>query len=216
MCGRGTRVLPGVIEGEDWRLETPDERKAAIAASPKPNIRILDFVGNSRHRLITSADILGGKYPDEVVDLAKEELEKAGGDVMRALEEAEVKHATLLEERRKIVATSVRYDARRADPFGILDVVPPREPGWHKGRMPTHKQKEALAKFGIESHKIDDLTFHGACTLMDSLIGRSKGELASYKQCRVLKKHGVDTKELSRQQASGMIDRLAKNNWAHI
>jgi len=216
MCGRGTRVLPGVIEGEDWRLETPDERKAAIAASPKPNIKILDFVGNSRHRLITSADVLGGKYPDEVVDLAKEELEKAGGDVMRALEEAEVKHATLLEERRKIVATSVRYDARRADPFGILDVVPSREPGWHKGRMPTHKQKEALAKFGVEWHKIDDLTFHGANTLMGSLIGRSKEQLASYKQCRLLKKHGVDTKELSRQQASGMIDRLAKNNWTHI
>ena len=216
MCGRGTRVLPGVIEGEGWRLETPAERKAAIAARPKPNIKILDFVANSRHRLITSTDILGGKYPDEVVDLAKEELEKSGGDVMRALEEAEVKHATLLEERRKIVATSVRYDARRADPFGILDVVPSREPGWHKGRLPTHKQKEALAKFGVEWHKIEDLTFHGASTLMDSLIGRSKEGGASYKQCRLLKKYGVDTKELSRQQASGMIDRLAKNNWTHI
>lgn len=43
----GTRVLPGVIEGEGWRLETPDERKAAIAASPKPNIKILTSSGTA-------------------------------------------------------------------------------------------------------------------------------------------------------------------------
>ena len=216
MCGRGTRILPGVIEGEDWRLGTPDERKAAIAASAKPHIKILDFVGNSRHKLITSTDVLGGKYPDEVVELAKEKLATDGGDVLRALEEAEVKYATELEERRKIVATTVKYDARRADPFGVLDVVPPREPGWHTGRMPTHKQKEALAKFGVEWHKIDKLTFHGASTLMDSLIGRSQDRLASYKQCRLLKKHGLETKEMTRQEAGGLIDRLAKNGWTHI
>ena len=216
MCGRGTRILPGVIEGDGWRLETPDERKAAIAASAKPHIKILDFVGNSRHKLITSTDVLGGKYPDEVVDLAKEKLAEDGGDVIRALEEAEVAYATHLEQRREIVARQVSYDARRADPFGVLDVVPSREPGWHKGRMPTHKQKEALAKFGVEWHRIEDLTFHGASTLMDSLIGRSKEQLASYKQCRLLKKHGLATKEMSRQEASGLIGRLAKNNWAHI
>jgi hypothetical protein len=216
MCGRGTRILPGVIEGDGWRLETPDERKAAIAASAKPNVTILDFVGNSRHRLITSTDVLGGKYPDEVVDLAKEELEENGGDVLRALQEAEVKHATHLEERRKIVATGVKWDSRRADPFGILDVVPSREPGWHKGRMPTHKQKEALAKFGVEWHKIEDLTFHGANTLMGSLIERSKERLASYKQCRLLKKHGMATKTMTRQEASSLIDRLAKNDWKHV
>jgi len=216
MCGRGTRILPGVIEGDGWRLETPDERKAAIAASAKPHIKILDFVGNSRHKLITSTDVLGGKYPDEVVELAKEKLAEDGGDVLRALEEAEVAHATHLEQRREIVARQVSYDARRADPFGVLDVVPSREPGWHKGRMPTHKQKEALAKFGVEWHRIEDLTFHGASTLMDSLIGRSKEQLASYKQCRLLKKHGLATKEMSRQEASGLIGRLAKNNWAHV
>jgi superfamily II DNA or RNA helicase len=216
MCGRGTRILPGVIEGDGWRLGTPEERKAAIAASAKPHVKILDFVGNSRHKLITSTDVLGGKYPDEVIDLAKEELAKDGGDVIRALQEAEVKHSTHLEERRKIMAAGVKWDARRADPFGVLDVVPSREPGWHKGRMPTHKQKEALAKFGVEWHKIEDLTFHGANTLMGSLIGRSKEKLASYKQCRLLKKHGLATKEMTRQEASSLIDRLAKNNWKHV
>ncbi len=38
MCGRGTRVLKGVVDG----LETPEERRAAIAASAKPDLLILD------------------------------------------------------------------------------------------------------------------------------------------------------------------------------
>jgi ATP-dependent helicase IRC3 len=41
ITGRGTRALPGVVDG----LATAEERKAAIAASPKKFIRFLDFVG---------------------------------------------------------------------------------------------------------------------------------------------------------------------------
>lgn len=59
MAGRGTRVLPNVVDG----LNTPEERRKAIVESAKPNVEIIDFVGNSsKHRLVTSADILGGKY----------------------------------------------------------------------------------------------------------------------------------------------------------
>ena len=216
MCGRGTRILPGVIEGDGWRLGTPDERKAAIAASPKPHVKILDFVGNSRHRLVTSADVLGGKYPDEVVEKATEKLAASGGDVVRALEQAEVEYAVELEERRQIKAKEVKYNARRIDPFGVLDVVAPREPGWHKGRQPTHKQKVALEKFGLEMYKVDKMSFHEASSLMDGLIKRSKSGLASYKQCRLLKKHGVDTVGLDRNRAGELITRLASNGWRHL
>ena len=38
--GRGTRILPGVIDG----LETKEERIQAIAESAKPNMLILDFL----------------------------------------------------------------------------------------------------------------------------------------------------------------------------
>jgi len=217
MCGRGTRILPNVIEGDGWRLETPEERKAAIAASPKPKITILDFVGNSRHKLVTSADVLGGKFPDEVVEKAKDKLARgeSGGEVTRALQEAEVEYAVELEERRSIQA-KVQYTSRAINPFGIIDVVAPREPGWHKGRLPTYKQKQALERFGLESHKIERLSFHEASSLMDGLVGRVKNGLATYKQCRVLKKHNVETKDLTRDQASQMIDRLAKNGWTHL
>jgi len=179
-------------------------------------VKILDFVGNSRHKLVTSADVLGGLYPDEVVQKATEKLQSEGGDVVQALVEAEKEYAVEIEQRREIQAKQVTYSSRRIDPFGILDVVAPREPGWHKGRMPTHKQKSALEKFGLEFHKVDKLSFHEASSLMDGLIKRSQSGLASYKQCRLLKKHGVNTSELTRSRAGELITRLANNNWAHL
>src|SRR5262249_37454191 len=59
ILGRGTRPLPGVVD--PLALAPAAERRAAIAASAKPRMLVLDFVGNSgRHRIITAADLLGG------------------------------------------------------------------------------------------------------------------------------------------------------------
>lgn len=216
MCGRGTRILPGVIEGTDWRLETPEKRKKAIEISPKPFVRVLDFVGNSRHKLVTVADVLGGKYPDEVVGKAKELIAGAGEfGVVEALAEAEEIHHTELEERRQIQA-KVKYQSQAVDPFGVLQVVPAREPGWHKGRQPTHGQIRALLKFRIEKHKIEKMSFHQASQLIDGLIQRAEGKLATYRQCKMLQKHGVDTKDLSFSRAGDLISRLAANKWTHL
>lgn len=52
--GRGTRTLPGVIDG----LETADERRLAISQSDKPKCTILDIVDvTSRHRLINTFEL---------------------------------------------------------------------------------------------------------------------------------------------------------------
>lgn len=62
MIGRGTRPLPGIVDGP----ETAEERLAAIAGSAKPACIILDFVGNSgRHKLISVADVLAGEAVHE-------------------------------------------------------------------------------------------------------------------------------------------------------
>ncbi len=69
MVGRSTRPLPGIVDGPD--MDTPEKRIAAIAASPKPFCRIVDFTPNSsNHRLVTSPDILGGRVSDEAVQEA--------------------------------------------------------------------------------------------------------------------------------------------------
>jgi superfamily II DNA or RNA helicase len=63
IIGRGTRTLPGVVDGP----QTAQERRAAIAASDKPNCVILDFVGNSgEHKLVSVADVLAGDRVDPI------------------------------------------------------------------------------------------------------------------------------------------------------
>ena len=51
MLGRGTRPLPGIVDGP----ETADMRRAAIKASDKPHCTVIDFMGqSSRHKLVCS------------------------------------------------------------------------------------------------------------------------------------------------------------------
>ena len=223
MAGRGTRVLPGVIEGKDehgdwWRVGSPEKRREAIAASGKPYIQILDFVGNSRHKLMTSTDVLGGKYPDEVVERAKKiaaETSESSGDVQMDLEKAQEQLDSERRQREKIQAT-VKYSSREVDVFGVLDVVPVREPGWHKGRQPTARQVQALLKFRVEDHKIERMSFHQASQALDSLIKRSERKFCTYRQAKILKKHGVETKALTFEAAGGLITRLKNNGWRNL
>src|SRR5512133_550315 len=110
MVGRSTRPLPGVVDGP----ETAGARRAAIAASPKPSCLVVDFVGNAgKHKLVTSADILGGKVSEEAVELAVQRARKAGGPVnmTEALDEAE---AELKEQKRKADSARLAEAARRA------------------------------------------------------------------------------------------------------
>jgi len=167
--GRGTRPLTGVVDG----LPDAQARRRAIAASAKRGLTVLDFVGNSgRHKLITTAEILGGHYPDEVVERAKRTIARIGvaADVTAVLddtarqEQAERKQRERL--RRRHIVGKARYQASDVDPFGVLDIEPRREPGWHKGRKPSQKMVALLGKFGID--KADALSFHQAHELIDA------------------------------------------------
>jgi superfamily II DNA or RNA helicase len=67
MIGRGTRPLPGVVDGP----ETPEARKAAIEASSKSHCLVLDFVGTSGDiKLVSVMDVLAGESVDPL-DLAE-------------------------------------------------------------------------------------------------------------------------------------------------
>jgi superfamily II DNA or RNA helicase len=216
MAGRGTRVLPGVIEGKDWRLDTAEKRKEAIAASDKPCVTILDFVGNSRHNLASVLDVLGGIYPDEVVEKAHDIARQAGGTVSATDVLKEADEAVRLErkERQKIKAKA-NYRVEELDPFTSLDVVARREPGWHRGRLATPKQKDALRRFKIEEGHLGEMTFWKAHQLMDKLVGRAKAGHCTYKQAKLLTKFGEDA-DCSFEQASSKIDRIAKNGWRSV
>lgn len=159
MAGRATRTLPGVVDG----LETPEARKAAIGASPKPRARIIDFVGNSgRHKLVTALDILSGKCTLEALEYAKQKALKEGKPVtvLRALSNAEIEVENerkrkaeakrLAEEARKRnVVAKVNFNVRDVDPFGQTRFFAATPKNGHAGPPATPKQKAVIGRFGI-------------------------------------------------------------------
>jgi len=210
MAGRGTRALPGLVDAH----EAADARRAAIAASAKPACQIIDFVGNSgRHKLITTADILGGNYSDEVVDRARKAAETADGaavDMAELLADAE---KTIAEERertrRAALRVKARYTSQVVDPFDILHIEPWRERGWDTGRQPSEKMLALLERNGIDTK---GLTFTQAKQLVGEIIHRYEAKRCSYKQARLLARFGYPT-DVPFAEASRLIDALAKNNW---
>jgi len=123
IIGRATRPLKGVVDGPD----TPESRKAAIAASAKSSCVILDFVGNSGDiKLISVADVLAGDKIDPI-DL-REALRVATetGETVDMEELAEkMKQSRLEEQERKEVERRQRLltntKADRAD-YSTVDV----------------------------------------------------------------------------------------------
>lgn len=230
VAGRGTRPLPGVVDGI---LEAVD-RIAAIKASAKPSMTMLDFVGNSgRHKLVCTADILGGNESDEVVEWATEsakkkstrgeavdmqsELEAAREELERQLQEKHKRETAAAEsaERRKQIVAKSKFSTKAINPFDIFDIVPKREPGWHKGRKATPGQSTALAKFGVDADTIANLSFCQASQMMDTLVKRRQQNLCSVKQAKILGKYGYST-DSTFQEAKSIIDSLAANNWKPI
>lgn len=224
VAGRGTRPLAGIVDG----LASPELRREAIAASEKPAMLMLDFVGQSgRHKLVCTADILGGNESDEVIERATANAKKKAkaGWVTNTAEELEQARLELEEElrrrheaesaarvRREALVAKAKFSTRAIDPFNILDIVPKREPGWHKGRRPTDGQRRALERFKVDRETIDRMSFSQAGQMLDVLVRRAEQKLCTLKQAKLLARygHGVD---VSFEQASKIIDAIARNGW---
>lgn len=217
MAGRILRPLPNLID----HLDTPVERKDAIAASTKPSALIIDFAGNSgRHKLITSADILGGNVSERAIELAVRKARESGMPVRmnEELEEAEKEirrqdeiRRREIEERKSQLVAKVKYDSKRIDPFNAFDLEPKLERGWDIGKTLSPKQRELFIKhIGFNP---DELSYANARQILNEQFRRWKKKLCTLKQARVLKKFGYETKELLMKDASMLLDQLAKNHW---
>jgi superfamily II DNA or RNA helicase len=95
MVGRGTRVLPGVVDG----LDTPEERRAAIAASAKPDLLLLDLLWNLNNIDLCDAYDIMASCPEvkdrmkERGELTPENAKESERDFLKALEVAAKKNA---------------------------------------------------------------------------------------------------------------------------
>lgn len=104
-AGRGTRVLKGVVDG----LDTPEQRRAAIAASAKPNLLILDpFFIHERIDLCEFYDLVA-ESPE-----VKERMKNSDGTLKEKKERAERDELRALEKEARRVA---RKEARVIDPL---------------------------------------------------------------------------------------------------
>lgn len=212
MAGRGTRPHDSVA-GLLGDLATDEERCAMIRDSVKPACLIVDFCGNAgRHKLVTSADILGGNISDDVVEAAIREAKASGKPVDMA--EALKKEQEKADERRRAEAAKRAALKSRAafmltdiDPFNEWDLTPAKERGWDRARHFTEKQKMVLMqRIGVNA---DTIPYAQGKQLLDEYFRRLQGGYASLKQTRCLKRWGVRA-PVRFDEARRMIDRRAQ------
>ena len=186
MVGRAMRPLPGLVDG----VESAEERRMAISGSKKPACLVVDFVGNSgRHKLMTSADILGGNVSDEAVERALAKAKEASGpvDMAKSLEDEE--KAIQLERAREVarranLKAKASWASRQINPFDVFQLSPEKSRGWNAGKALSVKQRSILQKAGIDPDSVD---YTGGKQLLNEVFRRWDAGLCSYIQACILR-----------------------------
>lgn len=210
MAGRGTRPA-NEIAHELNDHESPEARRALIEASCKPSCLIVDFVGNSgRHKLMTSADILGGNVSEQARDMAVAKAREGKpvrmNEALReAEEEIEVEKQREAARRARLTARA-KYSAQKIDPFDVFQVHPVAERGWDRGKRLSDAQAAILRKQGIEP---DDMPYGQARQVLNELFRRWDTGMCTFGQAKILRKRGLPT-DVTREAAGQMIDEIAK------
>lgn len=212
MIGRGTRPLTECVPFLN-DCHTPSARRSIIQTSSKPSMTVLDYAGNSgRHKLVSTADILGGNYDDEVIEAARATVLASEKPV--PMREALDHAAEVVDERRRkareVVLARAKWSAKMVSPFDVFAIKPRRERGWERGKRPTSRMIALLDKAGVG--KIEGLSFADAGRIIQELKRRWGKDLCSYKQARLLKKFGEDP-EVDFKAATAKIDAIQRNNW---
>lgn len=142
ILGRGTRPLPGTV---DFHPSTPETRKAAIAASAKPNFKITDMADNSlQHKLVTVADVMGGGMESAIIERAKATMQRSREPV--CVDQALIDARRELEAEQEEIARRKRsqIDARASYRRVEVDVFDEGQ----RGEIVDREKPVKLMKFG--------------------------------------------------------------------
>jgi superfamily II DNA/RNA helicase len=221
--GRIMRPLPGTVDGlnaPNGAIKPADQRRNAISDSLKPLATVMDFVGNAgRHKLCRAIDILGGKLSDKARELAERKLRETGApmEVDAIVEEAEKmereERERLDRARRAKLIAKATYTTRYVDPFDAFDIVAPPDRPSDRTKHLSERQRALLQKQGLDP---DRMTHGQGQTILNELFSRWSKGLASLKQCALLKKHGYETRDMSKERASQLITELKSNGWKRV
>ena len=198
MAGRGTRPCP---------------------ESGKTDLMLHDCLWFSeRYSLAHPASLIA---EDEEIEKRMVEKAKAGGKMdIGALEESA--HSDAKAEREDVLKSYLDANSKRksktVDPlvFGFLvddEEITHYEPsfGWEKEKA-SSKQQETLAKFGFDG---SSMRKGYASKILDKVMDRMDHKLASAKQLNILQRFGYRKfGGMTFEEASGKIDKLAKNGWS--
>lgn len=202
--GRGTRTLPGTIDG----LNTREERVAAILKSAKPDLRILDFLWLSdRLDLVQSTDLVA-TTPQQ-----KAQMQKNGGAGGDLLELADAADRDLLKSLEKAAKENSKKKARVIDPLAWAVSVGEEQLKDYKPETPRDAMKPTKGQIDLlQRHKMDTskLTCFGqASKMIDRIIRRQNMGLCTVAQMNFMQQLGIydkDTYLLSRDEATRLID----------
>ena len=205
-AGRGTRVLPGVVDGMDGP-DMADDRRAAIELSAKPHCTIYDFVGNNtKHSLVGVADILGGRYTDEEKTRAKKIMKEEGQtNPKTALEQARDELRRAAKARAQTKARSKAFD-----PFAAISSYSEEEERAYQqqwsGPLASEAQVKLLIKYGFSKKDAEKMSKRGANKIISENVARCKKGLASLAQLKVLKKYGIFDTDIRQDRANAAMN----------
>lgn len=220
MIGRGTRPLPGTVDGP--QCETKEDRESAIKSSAKPRLLVLCFAGNAgRHQLIEAFDLLGGRYPQGVRERASRIAKTADHpvdiDETLALAEEELKEEAdkkrrLAEAKRSKLRAKVKYQKHKVNPFNLLGIRRAPDGQRTDGDFgPSEKMSAMLVRNGIDP---TGLSHSEARTICGKIVQRFREGKCTMKQANLLSRFGCDT-DVSKAEASRIIDDIANGGWTH-
>lgn len=197
--GRIGRILANVIEGtrdgEPFRLTTKEERKAAIAASAKPDALILDLLWQTeRFGLMGPADLIAANADERAAIQMKldklavpADLQGVSAEVQAEREAALKKALQEAAKRQSTFNDTVNLIAAMLHSREVMDY----EPAMRWERKPvTTKQRDWLIKRSIDPDSAKGAGHVSA--LMNLLFGRERAGLCSHKVVEALEKRGVD------------------------
>lgn len=186
----------------------------------KNDLLLLDFLWlTGRHKLCKPADLIASdeeiakkmcgliddsKDPIDILNLEEDVITEINRDKEAAL----ARQLEVLKKQKEKYISSLQFFAS----LGQLDelMAEPIYP-WEREK-PTTKQLLAIEKFGLDSSKVG--TRGLASKIMEICIHRSEEGLCTVKQIKALEKYGfMHVGKWTFEEASAMLDKLAKNSW---
>lgn len=207
IAGRGLRPLEGIVD----RWPTPELRRAAIAASPKPSVEIIDFLGvTGKHRLCMATDLLAGVWDKETTERAAREAVRRSGDGKPVNVEATLREAAdeIEKEREEARRASVKpralYRVQRVNPFSPSsdDLVAPKRLPKDSGPPATDGQLAYI--------RARDPKFRAWPGITKKQAGAICAKLPWFtpKQGYVLRRQGHKPEELTKEEGRALLDEI--------